>query len=204
MPRLLLAVVAVVALAPRASADPARPTFDDDVLPVFRQHCLNCHGNDKQKGDLNLATYAALQKGGAGGAVLTPGDPGKSRVYSLSAHLEEPKMPPSGNKMPDAQLALLKLWVEQGGRENSGSMVKVAPKTVDIGLKSVTKGRPPGPPPKLPTKPLSMPPHWKLPSRSDPQGPVPRGLVFSHSRAHARRRHDGRVRVRSFVRRSSS
>jgi hypothetical protein len=147
MPRFALPLLAVLTLAPRASADPARPTFDDDVLPVFRQHCLNCHGNDKQKGDLNLATYAALQKGGAGGAVLAPGDPGKSRVYSLSAHLEEPKMPPSGNKMPDAQLALLKLWVEQGGRENSGSMVKVVPKSVDIGLKSVTKGRPPGPPP---------------------------------------------------------
>ncbi len=158
-PRFALPVAAVLALAPVAKADPARPTFDDDVLPVLRQHCLNCHGNDKQKGDLNLATYAALQKGGAGGAVVVPGDPSKSRVYALSAHLEEPKMPPSGSKMPDAQLSLLKLWVEQGGRENSGSMVKAAPKAVDIGLKSVTKGRPPGPPPmpaagKLPLDPV--------------------------------------------------
>ena len=63
---------------------------------------------------------------------------------------------------------------------------------------------PPGPPPKLPTKPLPMPPHWKLPSRSDPQGPVPRGLVFFPIAPAPDRRHDGRVRDRSFVRRSSS
>jgi hypothetical protein len=143
----VLPVAAVLALAPRAAADPARPTFDEDVLPVLRQHCTNCHGNDKQKGDLNLASYAAMQKGGSSGAVVVPGDVGKSRIYTLTAHVEEPKMPPSGNKVPDAQINLLKLWVEQGGRENAGSKAPVAAKTAAIGLKSVVKGRPPGPPP---------------------------------------------------------
>lgn len=129
-------------------ADAKNPTFDDDVLPIVKQHCVNCHGNDKQKGDLNLATYAALQKGGSSGAAVKAGDPGKSRIYTLSAHIEEPKMPPSGNKMPDAQLATLKLWVEQGARENAGSKVAVAPKaSTEVGLKSVVKGRPEGPPP---------------------------------------------------------
>jgi hypothetical protein len=161
MLRLIPVVAAVLAFAPIASADPARPTFDDDVMPVLRQHCLNCHGNDKQKGDLNLATYAAMQKGGSSGAVVIPGDPSKSRIYSLSAHLDEPKMPPSGNKMPDPQLALLKLWVEQGGRENSGSMVKVVPKAVDIGLKSVVKGRPTGAPPMPAAGKLALDPFVK-------------------------------------------
>ena len=142
-----------------ARADGKNPTYADDVLAVFKQHCTNCHGADKQKGGLNLATFAALQQGGASGAVVTPGDPGKSRLYTLSAHTEEPKMPPSGNKMPDAQLALLKLWIEQGGRENSGSKVSVPAKTADIALKSVVKGRPEGPPPmpaagKLPLDPV--------------------------------------------------
>jgi hypothetical protein len=140
--------LALLAHAARASADAKNPTFDEDVLPVFKQHCTNCHGNDKQKGDLNLATYAALQKGGSAGAVVKPGDPGKSRVFTLTAHTEEPKMPPNGNKIPEPQIALLKLWVEQGARENAGSKVSVAPKTsTDIGLKSVVKGRPEGPPP---------------------------------------------------------
>lgn len=129
-------------------ADGKNPTFDDDILPVLKQHCVNCHGTEKQKGGLNLATYAAMNAGGSSGVVVAAGDPDKSRLLSLSTHKEEPKMPPSGAKMPDAQLALLKLWIEQGAREKSGSPASVAvkPKT-EIGLKSVVKGRPEGPPP---------------------------------------------------------
>src|SRR3954451_25180062 len=91
----------------RVLADAKNPTYDDDVLPIVKQSCLNCHGNDKQKGGLNLATYASMSQGGSSGVVVTPGNPGKSRIYSLSAHLEEPKMPPSGNKIADAQLATI-------------------------------------------------------------------------------------------------
>ncbi|MDY3554648.1 c-type cytochrome domain-containing protein [Gemmata sp. JC717] len=145
---LLCGLVALLGGGSRVLADAKNPTFDDDVLPIVKQHCVNCHSNDKQKGDLNLATYAALQKGGSSGAAVKAGDPGKSRIYTLSAHIEEPKMPPNGNKMPDAQLATLKLWVEQGARENSGSKVAAAPKaSTEIGLKSLVKGRPEGPPP---------------------------------------------------------
>ena len=143
-----LAVAALLVGKSGASADPAKPTFDEDVLPVLKQHCTNCHGNDKQKGDLNVATFAALQKGGSAGGVVTPGNPDKSRLFTMSSHKEEPKMPPSGAKIPDPHLNLLKLWIEQGGRENAGSktVVAVMPKT-DIGLKSVVKGRPEGAPP---------------------------------------------------------
>ena len=144
----LCSAVAILTGGTQVLADAKNPTFDDDVLPIVKQHCANCHSNDKQKGDLNLATYAALQKGGSSGAAVKPGDPTKSRVYTLSAHIEEPKMPPNGNKMPDAQLAVIKLWVEQGARENAGSKASVTPKpTADIGLKSIVKGRPEGPPP---------------------------------------------------------
>src|SRR5262245_16117377 len=89
-----------------------------------------------------------MQKGGSSGAVVTPGSPDKSRLFLLTNHTAEPKMPPKSAKIPDAQIALLKLWIEQGAKENAGSKVNIpaAPKT-DIGLKSVVKGRPEGPPP---------------------------------------------------------
>ena len=128
-------------------ADPAKPTYDEDVVAIFKQHCTNCHGNDKQKSDLNLATFPAMQKGGSSGAVVVPGNPDKSRVYLLSAHKDEPKMPSADRKIPDAQLALLKLWIEQGARENAGRKVSIPKTPVAIGLKSVVKGRPAGAPP---------------------------------------------------------
>ncbi len=129
-------------------ADAKNPTYDEDVLPIVKQHCVNCHGTDQQKGDLNLATYSALQQGGSSGTVVAPGNPDKSRLFLLTSHATEPKMPPKSAKIPDAQIALLKLWIEQGAKENAGSKVNIpaTPKT-DIGLKSVVKGRPEGPPP---------------------------------------------------------
>jgi hypothetical protein len=152
-------LLALLAVAPLARADAQKPTFDANVLPILQQHCTGCHGNDKQRGGLNVATFGAVNAGGAGGAVLTPGDPDKSRLYTLSAHTEEPRMPPTGNRMPDAQLAVLKLWIEQGGRENAGSTVAAPLKPkVDIGLKAAARGKPDGPPPlphpgKLPADP---------------------------------------------------
>src|SRR5262245_260029 len=144
-------VFALIVLAvdgPRALADGKNPTFADDIAPVFKQHCTKCHGADAQKSDLNLATYATLQKGGASGAIIVPGNPDKSRLFLLVDHREEPKMPSVSQKIPAEQIALIKLWIEQGARENAGSKTNssAAPKT-DIGLKSVVKGRPEGPPP---------------------------------------------------------
>jgi hypothetical protein len=132
----------------RARGDAKNPTSADDVVPIVRQHCAGCHGDDKQKGGLNLATYAELQKGGSSGAVVVPGNPDKSRLFLLTDHREEPKMPSQSQKIPAAQIATLRLWIEQGAKENAGSKVNVAaaPKT-DIGLKSVVKGRPAGAPP---------------------------------------------------------
>ncbi|MBN9121187.1 MAG: hypothetical protein J0I06_18885 [Planctomycetes bacterium] len=144
----LCSAVLLLAGGSRVLADAKNPTYDDDVMPIVKQSCVNCHGNDKQKGGLNLATYAAMSQGGSSGEVVKAGDPSKSRIYTLSAHLDEPKMPPSGNKIADAQLATMKLWIEQGAREKSSSKAPVMPKTTtDIGLKSVVKGRPEGPPP---------------------------------------------------------
>ncbi|HEY2911139.1 MAG TPA: c-type cytochrome domain-containing protein, partial [Gemmataceae bacterium] len=153
-----LAVVLLASGQRIALADPTKPTYDGEVAAIFKQHCTNCHGNDKQKSDLNLATFAALQKGGSSGAIVVPGNADKSRLYSLTAHLEEPKMPPKGDKLPLAQLNLLKLWIEQGARENSGSKVNLPAKTAAIGLKSVVKGRPSGPPPMPAAGKLSLEP----------------------------------------------
>ncbi len=149
MRSLIFTLVAIVLASSgsRTYADPTKPTFDEDVVGIFKQHCTNCHGNDKQKSDLNLATFAALQKGGSSGAIVVPGNPDKSRLFALTSHKDEPKMPSADKKIPDSQLATLKLWIEQGARENPAGKVSIPAKTVDIGLKSVVKGRPTGPPP---------------------------------------------------------
>ena len=117
--------------------------------PFSSSTAPNCHGNDKQKGDLNLATYAAMQAGRFVRRGRRPRAARTSRGSTCSpATRPSRRCRRSGAKIPDAQIALLKLWIEQGAQENAGSKVNIPamPKT-DIGLKSVVKGRPEGAPP---------------------------------------------------------
>ncbi len=159
MTRPLAVLFVVLAAVGSARADGAKPTFDEDVAPVLRQHCAACHNNDKQRGGLNLSTFAVTMEGGSSGVVVTAGDADKSRLFTMTAHKEEPVMPPSKTKIPDAQLDILKKWVEQGARENAGSKIAVAVKPkVDLGLKAVTRGKPDGPPPMPLAGKLSLDP----------------------------------------------
>ena len=124
------------------AADDEKITYRDHIRPFFENACLNCHNPDEAKGGLDLSSYGAMMAGGSGGEVVVTQDAAGSRVYSLTAHTEEPFMPPKKPKSADADLAMLKKWIEGGLLEHDGSVAKVNDKpkldmsvTVDIGAK---------------------------------------------------------------------
>ena len=153
---LLLALLLAPGLA-QAQAPKGAVTYKDHVLPVLRKHCLNCHNADKATSDLNVSTYQALMAGGASGEAVKPGSPDGSLLYKLAAHQAEPKMPPKAPKIPDADLAVLKAWIEAGAPETAVGAAKAASRKVDFDPVAVSGGKPAGPPPmpgKLP--PVSL------------------------------------------------
>lgn len=106
----------VVALAPLSlagAAEPAAVTYDQ-VRPVFKKHCVSCHGQERSRGDLNLSTTAGIQGGSSSGPVAIAGKPDESMLYTLAAHLEAPKMPPGAPKIPQRELDLIRRWIEDG------------------------------------------------------------------------------------------
>jgi WD40 repeat protein len=128
IPSFGIAVALVALAAVAASADetpPAKITYDEHVKPIFREHCFSCHNEDAKKSDLSVATFSSLIKGGASGAVIEPGDPDSSRLWDLVAHLDEPKMPPEQDKLPEAKLDVIKKWIVGGALENNGSVAKI-------------------------------------------------------------------------------
>jgi hypothetical protein len=134
---------------PKAEAKKDAVTYKDHVQPILRKHCLNCHNPDKAKSDLDVSTYQALMAGGASGEAVKAGNPGQSLLYRVTAHEIEPNMPPKG-KIPDADLAVIKKWIEGGAPETAVGAAKVAGRKIDIDPVAVTKGKPEGPPP-MPT-----------------------------------------------------
>ncbi|MFM7517412.1 MAG: c-type cytochrome domain-containing protein [Pirellula sp.] len=126
--------------------DAAKITYDDHIKPIFREHCSSCHNNNAKKGGLSLESYQATMAGGSSGEVLVAGDLDASRLYALTAHKEQPTMPPMQDKIAQAKIDLLKTWVEQGMPENSGSAIR-KPMANAAAISVATAGRPEGPPP---------------------------------------------------------
>lgn len=150
----LALLTAGLAQAQTPKAGPAAAvTYKDHVLPVLRKHCANCHNADKAKSDLDVTTYQALMAGGASGEAVKPGNSGQSLLYRVTAHEVEPQMPPKG-KIPDADLAVIKKWIDAGAPETAVGAAKAASRKVDIDPVTVSAGKPAGPPPM----PAKLPP----------------------------------------------
>lgn len=151
----LLALVALTAGLAHAQApkgEPAAVTYKDHVRPILQKHCLTCHNADKAKSDLDVSTYQALMAGGASGEAVKPGNAGQSLLYRVTAHEVEPNMPPKG-KVPDADLAVIKKWIDAGAPETAVGAAKAAARKIDLDPVTISAGKPSGPPPM----PVSLP-----------------------------------------------
>jgi WD40 repeat protein len=99
-----------------------RVDFEKEILPALKNNCLAFHNTTKAKGGLNLETPQLMLKGGDTGPAVVPGKSAESLVFKAAAHLDpELTMPPKDNKanasdLAAEQLALLKLWIDQGAK----------------------------------------------------------------------------------------
>ncbi|MEX2214777.1 MAG: DUF1553 domain-containing protein [Phycisphaeraceae bacterium] len=123
----LAGLVSQPAFAQQATVPPVE--FERQVLPIIEQHCIKCHGPDKQKGGLRLDTSAALT-GGDSGKVILPGQSGKSLLIQLVTGSvpddADAVMPPKGPRLSADEVKLLSLWIDDGavwpsGTKNSSS-----------------------------------------------------------------------------------
>ncbi|MBN37239.1 MAG: hypothetical protein CMI29_02120 [Opitutae bacterium] len=129
-------------------ASKEKPNFQDDVLPFFEESCNSCHNPDKAKGGLDLTSMNGIMAGGSSGESAVPGDSGDSLIYLLAARIEEPHMPPKGDKIPKANLDLIKLWIDQGLLPTAtGKPIQKKKSSANLALGSVSFGKPEGPPP---------------------------------------------------------
>ncbi|HWN94298.1 MAG TPA: DUF1553 domain-containing protein [Methylomirabilota bacterium] len=91
--------------------------FTRDIRPIFANHCLKCHGAEKQKSGLRLDAGTAALKGGDSGKAIIPGASAQSLLVHLVAGLDDEKlMPPKGERLSVEQIALLRGWIDQGAR----------------------------------------------------------------------------------------
>jgi WD40 repeat protein/mono/diheme cytochrome c family protein len=137
--------------------------YEDHIKPIFREHCLSCHGDDKEKADLNLQSYATTLKGGSGGVAVVAGRSSQSLLFkSITDPDDDARMPPKKPAIPAEQIAMIQKWIDSGLRESSGSKSLVAER--DLSFKPVASA---SVKPATPAMPGSWP-EVKLPPMKRP------------------------------------
>lgn len=109
---------ALVAQEPPAPASDG-VDFVTQVAPILHARCVECHGAQKQKGDLRLDQRAAVFPAGQEDAwCVVPGKPDASelvRRICLPGE-DEDVMPPKGEPLTAPQQMLLRQWIVEGAK----------------------------------------------------------------------------------------
>jgi hypothetical protein len=101
--------------ATQASNQGATVSFANDIQPLLKNRCGNCHGGNKTEEGLNLLSYEAIIKGSDNGPVVNAGAADDSLLVEMVVTLEMPKR---GPKLTPPQVQLLIDWVNQGALNN--------------------------------------------------------------------------------------
>ena len=137
-----------------SAAEPAAEQiefFENNIRPVFADHCYPCHSEGKKiKGGLQLDAPAKLLEGGDSGPAIVPGDPEASRLIKAVRYLDKDlQMPPKDKKLSAAQIAALEAWVKMGAPMPKTIVAKSQPGEIEAvrarhwAFQPVTKPEPP-------------------------------------------------------------
>ena len=87
-------------------------TFEKNIVPILREHCFECHGQQKRKAGLDLRRRFTMLQGGDSGAAIEIGKPGESLLLEM---IEDGQMPPEEKgRLSDQQIKTLRQWITQG------------------------------------------------------------------------------------------
>jgi mono/diheme cytochrome c family protein len=136
--RILCLSIAVLAGSLAAQAAPVSPSelaptaaavdFVRDIAPIFHARCLKCHGPDKQSSGYRLDhKQIALTRGDEHAPNIVPGHSADSPLVRFVAGLDaEIVMPPKGERLTAAEVALLRRWIDGGADWPDAASVELA------------------------------------------------------------------------------
>ncbi|MCG3128693.1 MAG: hypothetical protein CHACPFDD_03583 [Phycisphaerae bacterium] len=100
---------------PARPVDPA-PGTSQRAIQLLGRRCFPCHTGDTPEGRLRLDDEAGAVSGGRSGfPAVVPGNADESPlIQRVSSPEAARRMPPKGEPLEEAEIALLRSWVEQG------------------------------------------------------------------------------------------
>jgi hypothetical protein len=108
--------------SPPAPPPIVAPDFHREVRPILEASCIQCHGIEKQKGELRLDTLHFAKKGGESGSALVAKNLAKSLLLER-VNLpddDDDVMPPKDGPLTGPQKDVLTRWIQTGANWPSG------------------------------------------------------------------------------------
>jgi len=88
--------------------------FAEQVRTTLQTQCFSCHGGKFKQAGLSLATRESLLRGSDNGPVVVSGKANESLLVKKIRHEHEPGMPHRAAKLPEASIAQIVAWVNNG------------------------------------------------------------------------------------------
>jgi mono/diheme cytochrome c family protein len=106
---------------PAAKPAPLKPgdvAFSSEIVPLLLEQCGKCHGERDPENNFQMASLETLVKGGRSGPAVIPGKGADSLLVKKlkGVGIDGQRMPLGRNPLPDAQVALIEKWIDQGAR----------------------------------------------------------------------------------------
>jgi mono/diheme cytochrome c family protein len=117
MIRILSSIAAAACLFSAAVAQAQEKIdFAKQIQPIFAANCAKCHGDDKASSKLKLNSADAIGAFEKKDKLLVAGKPDESELYKRITLPKDDKkrMPKGADPLPEADIALIKQWIEQG------------------------------------------------------------------------------------------
>jgi mono/diheme cytochrome c family protein len=98
-----------------AAAPAGLEFFEQRIRPMLAEHCIECHGPEKQKGGLRVDSRTSLLHGGENGPAMVPGKPEASLLLKAISHSDrELAMPSKKPRLPQPVIEDITRWIREG------------------------------------------------------------------------------------------
>jgi mono/diheme cytochrome c family protein len=120
---LLESTLLIAAATLAVGCSPRNVSYAQAVQPILAKNCTECHAPGLPgftASGLDTTSYATLMKGGKFGALVKPGDAFTSALNMLvEGRVDKSiQMPHGRKKLSDEEIAILKVWVDEGAKNN--------------------------------------------------------------------------------------
>ena len=143
---LWLALLAVAGPLAAQGDQAATVNYTREIRPLLVQHCLACHGVNKQESGLRLDAARLAIAGGDQGVAIIPGKSAESLLIKvLHGKGEVSAMPYEKPPLNKKTIALISRWIDQGAKypEDEPIAQKARRKSKHWSFQPIEKPRPP-------------------------------------------------------------